>query len=361
MGYHKEIYETVHKNLEVLRRKEELKVKKKAKVFYKRFPRAKEIEKELSRTAVSVAKAVFSGSNAKEEILNLKKKSDALQKEFENLKRKINISSDFLRVRRNCYLCEDRGYLDGKMCACIKKMLKQEAYNRLNKLSPISLCSFNSLKLEYYPEISSNSNENSPRKRMEKIFSFCKKYALEFSVNSKNLFFQGATGLGKTHLSLAIAKEVLDKGLGVIYGSVETIVERLEEEKFSNSFDKDNYNSNKHIKNCDLLILDDLGVEFSNSFSNFAVYSIVDSRIMLGKPTIINTNLSFEELERRYSERLVSRIMGHYINADFWGNDIRQQKRDRNIKTTQNMIDQSQGGLISRLHSNKMQGISENN
>jgi DNA replication protein DnaC len=336
LGYHREIYETVHRNLELFKKKEEAKAKKNNEIFSKRFPRVKEIETQLSKIAVSATRAAISGSDVKKELQNFKEKSLQLQEELENLKRNVNISPDFLKVKRNCYACEDTGYIDGKMCLCMKELLKKEAYNRLNRLSPAFFCSFDSFDLKYYRELPENSDEPSPRRRMSKILSFCKKYAKEFSKNSKNLLFQGATGLGKTHLSLAIAKEVLQRELGVIYGSVENIVEKLETEKFSNLSDKDGYNNSRHIKNCDLLILDDLGVEFSNSFSNFAVYNVIDCRIMLGKPTIINTNLSLEELERRYSERLVSRIMGHYVKADFLGEDIRQQKGHFNFKNHAN-------------------------
>ncbi|MDR3178473.1 MAG: ATP-binding protein [Oscillospiraceae bacterium] len=326
MVYHPEIYETVKRDLEIKRRKEELKVEKRRNLFYKKFPRAKQIEIELSKTAVLLAKAVLSGS-CKNELKKLKEKNQKLQSELEDLQQKVSSFSNFLEIQHYCRTCEDTGYINGKMCFCMKKLLKQETYERLNRLSPISLCSFDTLRLDFYPWEPQTKGEPSPRRRMEKIFTFCKNYAKEFSVSSKNLLFQGATGLGKTHLSLAIAKEVINKGFGVVYSSVQSIVSSLSKEKFSPKKDQDLFDSQKHISECDLLILDDLGVEFSNSFSNFVIYNTIDSRIMLSKPTIISTNLSFEELEQMYSERLVSRVMGDYINVGFCGNDIRQQKR----------------------------------
>lgn len=51
---------------------------------------------------------------------------------------------------------------------------------------------------------------------------------------------------------------------------------------------------------------------------------------MTQKPTIINTNLSIPELQKRYSERFVSRIIGSYIRLLFYGKDVRQQKRIKN-------------------------------
>ena len=56
-------------------------------------------------------------------------------------------------------------------------------------------------------------------------------------------------------------------------------------------------------------------------------YNIINSRILGGKPTIINTNLTLSELRDRYTERIVSRLMGTYSVLTFYGNDIRQLKR----------------------------------
>lgn len=330
MGYSKEIYDSANRVLETRRQRAKQEAETRQNMFYIRFPRAKEIKKSLAATSINAAKAILNGANTKEQLTLLKDKNLKLQNELSLLLKSAGFPEDHLEIKYNCTNCNDNGYIDGRMCSCMKKLLRQEAYNSLNKLSPLSLCSFESFSLEYYSFESIRPGEPSPRKRMENIFKYCKNYALNFKLSSDNLLMQGATGLGKTHLSLSIAKAVIDKGYGVIYGSTQNIINKLEKERFRNSRDNDIIESEQYLIDCDLLILDDLGTEFATSFSNATIYNIINSRMMLEKPTIISTNLSIRELEKNYYERFISRIMGNSIRLEFLGNDIRQQKRFKN-------------------------------
>ena len=133
----------------------------------------------------------------------------------------------------------------------------------------------------------------------------------------------GGTGLGKTHLSLSIAREVINKGFGVIYGSAQNIVSKMENEKFRNYQSSDE--SERHYIDCDLLIVDDLGTEYTTAFSSAAIYNIINSRIMMSKPTIISTNLTMKDMEKSYTYRMVSRVIGNNIRLEFLGSDIRQK------------------------------------
>ena len=328
MAYSREIYEEVQNKLYKMRRNawEELKFKKE--VFYRRFPRAEEIEKELSLTAIEVAKAVLGGGNATDEIKKLKEKNKVLKDELCEILKKAGLPNDYLEIKYNCSKCSDEGFIDGRMCVCMKDMLKKESYNRLNEMSPLELSSFDNFSLDYYLKISSES-KHSPHKRMSLIYNFCRKYADKFGKNSPSLLLTGRTGLGKTHLSLAIASEVINKGFAVIYGSAQSIISKLERERFQNY--GENGESEKHFINCDLLIIDDLGTEFLSSFSVAAIYNIINSRIMMNKSTIISTNLTMRELEKNYTERLVSRMIGNNIRLEFLGEDIRQKKLKEQI------------------------------
>ena len=166
----------------------------------------------------------------------------------------------------------------------------------------------------------------SERERMRKYFDYCKNYAKTFDVNSRNILMRGNTGLGKTHLSLAIAREVIENGFGVIYCSTPEILSKLEKERFGKSYENSE-DSEETLKECDLLILDDVGSEFQTSFTKNIIYNIINFRISHQKPTIISTNLELEELETIYSQRLVSRLWGEYVIMNFVGRDIRQVKR----------------------------------
>lgn len=327
MGYSKEVYEAAKGVLEQRRRQAQRQAEQRRQQFFQRFPRAEEIERELSSTAVQAARAVLNGENTAQQLMRLKERNLALQKELASLLRAAALEPDALEPQYTCKDCQDTGYLDGKPCACLRQQLRQEAYRRLNQLSPLSLSTFDGFSLEYYAPTPPREGFPSPRRRMEDIFRYCKNYAANFSVQSPSLLMQGPTGLGKTHLSLAIARVAINKGYGVIYGSAPNIVSKLEKERFGAN--RNGEDSEQHFIQCDLLILDDLGTEFSTSFSNAAIYNILNSRLMTGKPTIISTNLSMKDLERCYSERLVSRVMGNHIRLEFLGNDVRQQKRMR--------------------------------
>ncbi|MGN0594083.1 MAG: ATP-binding protein, partial [Hominimerdicola sp.] len=161
--------------------------------------------------------------------------------------------------------------------------------------------------------------------QIKNILSYCKEYADGFNENSKSLFMKGNTGLGKTHLSLSIANEVIKKGYGVIYVSAPSLVTQLEKEHFS--YNKEDAKTEDALLDCDLLIIDDLGTEFTTPFSTSAIYNIFNSRLLADKPIIFNTNLSLQELEKLYSQRFVSRIIGEAVRLDFFGKDIRILKK----------------------------------
>lgn len=330
MGYSREIYDIAEKKIQSLRLKalDEYEVRMFA--LYKKYPRIKQIKKQLSQTALYAAKAVLRGSDTKKELEKLKKENQILQAELANILLKGGYASDYDEVKFYCKKCNDTGYVNGIMCSCMKNALKQEAYNRVNRLSPLALSTFEDFSLEYYSDKPIRDGLPSAKEQMRRIYNSCKKYAENFSLKSQSLLMQGTTGLGKTHLSLAIANVVLNKNFGVIYASAPNIVSKLEKERFNHSRFTDD--SEKYLIECDLFILDDLGTEFSTAYSSSAIYNILNSRISMSKPTIVSTNLSVKELEKVYSERLVSRIMGNHLRLQFFGSDIRQiaQRYQRN-------------------------------
>ena len=207
------------------------------------------------------------------------------------------------------------------MCSCLKALQRQMAYEKLCMDVPLSESTFDSFSLEYYKE------DERTYPQMSNILRVCKEYAGKFRADSSNLFFKGGTGLGKTHLSLAIANAAVQKGYGVIYGSAQTFAVALEKERFDRTDLDGAGDTNSQLIACDLLILDDLGMEFPSAYVNAALYNVIDTRMLAKRPTIISTNLTLKELEKRYGERFVSRITGNYGMLEFIGSDIRRQKR----------------------------------
>lgn len=327
MGYGREIHEAAGRELRERRRHAEEDAERRRQAFFLRCPRAEQIVRVLASTSVNAAKAVLSGKNSAEALRNLKTKNLELQDELSRLEAEYGIDS--LEPHYSCPKCHDTGYVDGRMCICMKELLRTESYRRLNALTPLSLSTFGSFSLGYYSDEPCDGRP-SDRVIMHHTLRFCVDYAQQFGPKSQNLIMTGGTGLGKTHLSLAIANEVIQKGYGVVYSSVGNLVSKLENEHFGRDSGTETIDS---LQNCDLLILDDLGTEFRSSFSSSAIYSLINSRLLLEKPTIISTNLSTKEMTNFYSERFASRIIGSYQRLAFVGRDIRQQKRSKRTES----------------------------
>ena len=290
-----------------------------------KIPEIARCEAQLSSTGLDVVKAIGMGSDAKEYIEQLSQLNLSFQETIKNLLKENGYSENYLEVPYTCSVCSDTGFSGGYVCECRKVLLKELAKKELASVSPSEKCSFENFNIDYYPEPIDSSLGVSPRKRMNSILEYCKCYAEDFDTESESLYMHGATGLGKTHLSLAIANVVAEKGYRVIYDTAHNILSSLEREKFSYS---NTGEREKEILDCDLLIIDDLGSEFSTQFTVAAIYNIVNTRINRSKPVIISTNLTEKELEEKYTQRVTSRIIGNYVSLLFIGKDIRQIKNN---------------------------------
>ena len=293
--------------------------------IYKKIPRISEIESELSEIGAQVSLCILKGERGSEEVAAFSQRSLDLQEEETNLLYQNDSSPEALLPQFNCKKCNDTGYveLDGRtvLCGCYKKLLTDTACEQLSAVSPLKLSTFESFRLENYSD-RPDSQGRIPRDRMSKIFNYCRDYADTFSTDSKSILMRGSTGLGKTHLSLAIANEVLRKGFSVVYVSAPDIIHKLEREHFSGNYEGEE-DSFKTLMDCDLLIIDDLGTEFKTQFSVSAIYNIFNSRHLGSKPIIMNTNLPFADLEDVYSARFTSRVMGCCDDLEFIGADLR--------------------------------------
>lgn len=319
MGYNKETYDIA--KAELARRKSD--AEHKAYVVKENFlqlhPEGRTLLEKIGSAGSRAAIAVIKGGNVKEELEKLKNENLRLQKEFNDLLEANGLTREDITPNYNCKKCGDTGYVDGYMCSCFKDLLKNTAFNALNRISPLKISSFDSFSTDYYSVL-----PESQRLMMERNFAYCKNYAENFSLSSPSVLFQGGTGLGKTHLSLAIAGKAIEKGFGVVYGSVHNFASALEKERFSNSGEDDTADL---LISADLLLLDDLGTEFQSQYVSSSIYNIIDTRIMKSLPTIISTNLTIDEIQKRYGERLVSRLFSCYTRLTFVGKDIRIMKK----------------------------------
>lgn len=282
-------------------------------------PEIRELEDKMRRSAYGLVKVIGMGEKTAEYIENLRTENLEAQAKIKSLLAEMGYSENYLEPVYTCSLCKDTGFKDGKLCKCHLELLRQLSYEQLCKSSPLKISTFDDFSLEYYKDSKENYS------LMSRNFEFCRNYANSFDLSSYSIMMTGETGLGKTHLSLAIASEVLKKGYGVVYGSVQNLFSNVEKEHFGRSNDADGTTENMLLE-CDLLILDDLGAEFTTNFTIATLNNIVNTRLLTSKPTIISTNLSLSELQKRYSERITSRIIGEYNILTFGGRDIRQQK-----------------------------------
>lgn len=319
MAYSKETYKKAEQELAQRRSRALAEREDRHRIAVESVPEILETEERMSAAGLATIKALGMGAvDAKEYIRKLSEINLNAQAQRRMFLKKAGFPEDWLDVHYSCPKCEDKGFVNGIMCDCFKDLLKSLEYKKLCSKLPVGSCRFDNFKLDYYPDGAGTS----PRRRMESVLNYCKTYATDFSRRSPSLLLYGKTGLGKTHLSLAVAGKAVESGYGVIYTSAQNLFNKLEKEKFGRS----DGNTEETILDCDLLIIDDLGAEFTTQFTVSALYNIINSRELEGKPTIISTNLTPEQLTSTYSERITSRILSNFVMLYFDGSDIRQIK-----------------------------------
>ncbi|MDR0987526.1 MAG: ATP-binding protein [Ruminococcus sp.] len=263
---------------------------------------------------------------------DLTKKLEKIKAEYEHgseIKRKILIEhgypDDYLNIKYSCEHCSDSGFVDGLRCDCFLKLINKYAAEELNRSANLPDCDFGHFSTSFYSGKTETGHDI--KMVMENNYKAALKYANEFSENSDSLLIYGKTGLGKTHISLSIAKRVIEKGYSVAYNSIINLLGEINKEKFQRA-DDPTADTERDAVNVDLLVIDDLGSEHNTPYAESILYNIINSRMNLKKPTIINCNLDdFEDLRDRYNDRIVSRIAAFYKRMRFVGSDIRQIKR----------------------------------
>ena len=320
MAYSNEIYNKAKRILEKRHDAAVMEADIRSAQIREEIPEINKIQAGLQQVGLEISRLFFYKQNTDEKVAELRARSEALVEERSRLLKANGYRENAMKPQFVCEMCEDKGFINGRMCTCHKQLLKDLMRKEVSRFAPLDKCTFDNFVLDYYSE-QPMENAIIPRQRAEKIFDTCRKYAQNFSLYSKNLIFFGGAGLGKTHLSLAIANVVINKGFNVCYGTSQNICDDLQSEQFGRT-DNINYTKNQ-VLGCDLLVLDDLGTEIDNQYSIATIYNIVNSRLLAGRPTIISTNYTISKLEEKYDKRITSRLTGEYVPFYFIGNDIR--------------------------------------
>lgn len=323
MGYSAEVVRRARERLAQAREDRESENRQHLAEAYAKVPRIREIDVQLRRTMAMAAQAAFlQGSDGRTEMDKVREANLQLQRERAELAAEY-FEEGYLDDSPVCDRCGGSGYLGTQMCECLAELCRQEQKKEISILSG-GKEHFAQFRLDYYPDRIDPILGVNIRSVMEKTFQSCKRYALTFSERSGNLLFSGDTGLGKTFLSACIARTVAERGYSVVYESAGNLFTKLERAKFSN--DEAARAEVKKYSDCDLLIIDDLGTEMPGQFTTAALYSLVNERLLTGKPMIISTNLNVEDFSRRYSPQIASRLRGSFQRQTFLGEDIRVKK-----------------------------------
>ena len=291
-------------------------------------PAILDAEREMAACGAELIRIACAGGDTAQQLAALSQRNLEAQQRRAALMEEAGFPADYLDNVYTCPICKDTGTHGSYYCKCYLDLIRQTAKDTVKGAAQLKKCTFETFSLRYYSDTVDPALGLSHREIMTSVRDYLERYAATFSAGAKSLIMFGKTGLGKTHLSLAVVNRLLDRGFSVYYDSAQGILDRLEKEHFHRGNRDDELQED--LYKSDLLVIDDLGTEMTTAFTLSALYQLVNERINDGLPTIFSTNLTPAELEATYSQRLTSRILGTCDILQFYGKDVRQQKAREN-------------------------------
>ncbi len=319
MSYNAETYRHVRRLLEERRLSAIRTAEERTRNLHTALPALAEIDRALAGTGRRLfGEACRGGADLDARLAALRRENESLVEKRRALLVENGYREDETEVHYTCPLCMDTGFVDTKMCDCMRKEMVKEGMRRSGLGSLIDRQSFDNFSLSFY----SDTKENLALARY--ALDSCRDFAENFRVGEKNLLLIGGTGLGKTHLSTAMARRVIERGFYVLYESAQNLFSDFEYDRFRARGDEEP-RSEKYFS-ADLLILDDLGTEMMTQFSVSCFYNLLSTRLNRGKSTVVSTNLDEAGIRAAYDDRITSRLFGEFQVLLFRGEDIRKQK-----------------------------------
>lgn len=321
MPYSRENYKKVHDLYQKKRADAESDSASRRRRVYDAVPSVRQIDDELSHTGLKIIAAANAGpAGLDERMAKIKADTEKLRAMRNELLTSAGFASDYDDVRYECPICSDTGYnSEGYMCKCFRRALTIAGLESSGMGNLITTQTFETFSLGYY--------DGRDLSLMRGALDCSHRFVDDVTngIPSYMLFF-GKTGLGKTHLSSAIAKEAVEGGCDVVYVSAQNLFSDFEFERFNRSRSDDSPCRTDRYFDCDLLIMDDLGTEVGNQFTVSCLYNLINSRITNGKSMLISTNENKDRIFERYDERITSRLFGEFRVCIFAGKDVRSQK-----------------------------------
>ena len=304
-------------------------------LVYQRIPEIESIDRRMrSQMSDLVRLTLAKPTDLNQRLETLREENLDLQMRKAELLHAQGFPIDYLDEIVSCKTCGDTGMVDGRLCDCMERRYNRELTKELSVLLRSGDESFERFDLSLYPDTPEQESGVSARSAMRIVFSACRGFADSFPdvpANLRNLLLRGDSGLGKTYLSACIARSVAERGYSVCYDTASAALEAFEKQKFSRIPEEAEAAALRaeRMLSCDLMILDDLGTEMATPAAISALYTLINTRLSRSLHTVISTNCSDDELRRRYSPQICSRLFGEFLELPFYGNDIRLMKRSQ--------------------------------
>ncbi len=303
---------------------------------YALIPEIEEIDRAIATVGVRYSAKIINGSVSADEL------ASSMEAELSELKKrraealgKHGMSEDIFEVPYDCAICKDTGTIEGKKCVCYKQKMKRFMADAASRISNIPMdfenCSFRKADFSFYSKEIDPVIGVSPYDNARNIYRTCLNFCKDFGNKYENLYIYGDAGLGKTYLTSCMVAELLNSGHGVIYQTAYKLFSFLEDCQFKRSKIENAEILKNAIYDCELLIIDDFGTEFINSYTQAVLFDLLNTRLLKKLPIIINSNLNMNDVERTYTDRISSRIKGEFTLLKFAGKDIRELKKERDI------------------------------
>ena len=319
-------YDEIRRSYDARQLRNQRILEERTKEAYEKLPRLKEIDDAIASCSIAQARRLLDGDPAA--LSALHGQLDVYRREKAALLKANGYPDDYFTPAYICPDCKDTGYIGTKRCHCLEQAAIDLVYTQSNLREILKTENFGTFSFDYYSDSDVNPATGlSSRQTAQDAVAKCRDFIAHFGDTFSNLYFYGDTGIGKTFISNCVAKELMDRGYSVIYFTAFQLFDILSRGVFQK--DEDAIAAHQNIFNCDLLIIDDLGTELTNSFTTSQLFLCLNERILRKRSTIISTNLGMNQMADIYSERVLSRISSHYTLIKLFGADIRILKRHR--------------------------------